>query len=225
VSNKAASGPARKPIGVFVLDDHEIVRRGIRGLLEAEPDIVVIGEASTASAALASIPALYPDVAVLDVRLPDGDGVSVCREIRSRTPEIACLMLTGFSDDEALLDSIMAGAAGYVLKQVRGSDLVAAVRAVASGQSLLDLHAASELLARLRDQTRRDPMAGLSRRERMVLELIGEGLTNRQIGERLLVSEKTVKNYVTMLFRKLGMEQRTQAAAYAARLRTVSSPD
>jgi len=217
VSNKASSGPALKPIGVFVLDDHEIVRGGIRGLLEAEPDIRVIGEASTASAALASIPALHPDVAVLDVRLPDGDGVSVCREIRSRTPEIACLMLTGFSDDEALLDSIMAGAAGYVLKQVRGSDLVAAVRAVASGQSLLDLRAASELMARLRDQTRRDPMAGLSRRERMVLELIGEGLTNRQIGEQLLVSEKTVKNYVTTLFRKLGMEQRTQAAAYAAR--------
>jgi len=217
VSNRVSSGLARAPIGVFVLDDHEIVRGGIRGVLEAEPDIRVIGEAGTASAALASIPALYPDVAVLDVRLPDGDGVSVCREVRSRTPEIACLMLTGFSDDQALLDSIMAGAAGYVLKQVRGSDLVAAVRAVASGQSLLDLRAASELMARLADQARRDPMAGLSRRERMVLELIGEGLTNRQIGGRLLVSEKTVKNYVTTMFRKLGMEQRTQAAAYAAR--------
>jgi two-component system, NarL family, response regulator DevR len=217
VSNKASSGPARKPIGVFVLDDHEIVRGGIRSLLEAEPDIRVIGEASTASAALASIPALHPDVAVLDVRLPDGDGVSVCREVRSRTPDIPCLILTGFNDDEALLDSIMAGAAGYVLKQVRGSDLVAAVRAAASGQSLLDLRAASELMARLRDRARRDPMARLSRRERMVLELIGEGLTNRQIGERLLVSEKTVKNYVTTMFGKLGMEQRTQAAAYAAR--------
>jgi len=226
VSNQASSGPARTPIGVFVLDDHEIVRGGIRGLLEAEPDIRVIGEAGTASAALASIPALHPDVAVLDVRLPDGDGVSVCREVRSRTPEIACLMLTGFSDDEALLDSIMAGAAGYVLKQVRGCDLVAAVRVAASGQSLVDLRAASELMARLRDRARRDPMARLSRRERMVLELIGEGLTNRQIGERLLVSEKTVKNYVTTMFGKLGLEQRTQAAAYAARASgRVQAPD
>jgi DNA-binding NarL/FixJ family response regulator len=226
VSNKAAGGPARPPIGVFVLDDHEIVRGGIRGLLEAEPDIRVIGEAGTAAAALASIPALCPDVAVLDVRLPDGDGVSVCREVRSRTPEIACLMLTGFSDDQALLDSIMAGAAGYVLKQVRGSDLVAAVRAAATGQSLLPPCAASELMARLRDRARRDPMAGLSRRERMVLELIGEGLTNRQIGQRLRVSEKTVKNYVNTMFGKLGLAQRTQAAAYAARaLRAVPSPD
>ena len=219
-----ASGPApgdeaRKPIAVFLLDDHEIVRRGVRDLLEAEPDISVVGEAGTASSALARIPALKPDVAVLDVRLPDGDGVSVCREIRSRMPEVACLMLTSFGDDEALFDAIMAGAAGYVLKQIRGTDLVGAVRTVASGQSMLDPRAASQLMARLRDQSaKRDPLAGLSAQERKILELIGEGLTNRQIGERMFLAEKTVKNYVSALFAKLGMERRTQAAAYAVRV-------
>jgi len=218
VTSKAPAGPARAPIGVFVLDDHQIVREGIRVLLEAEPDIWVIGEASTASGALAKIPALRPSVAVLDVRLPDGDGVSVCREIRSLAPEVACLMFTSFSDDQALLDSIMAGAAGYVLKQVRGSDLVGAVRTAASGRSLLDPRAVSALMARLQDPpAARDPLAGLTVQERTVLELIGEGLTNRQIGERMLVSEKTVKSYVSRLFAKLGLEQRTQAAAYAAR--------
>ena len=218
VSNKTSGGPERNPIGVFVLDDQEIVRRGVRVLLEAEPDIQVIGEASTASAALAQIPVLCPAVVVLDVRLPDGDGVSVCREVRSRAPGVACLMLTAFSDDEALLASVMAGAAGYVLKQIRGCDLVGAVRTVASGRSLLDPRAASKAMARLRDEAdRRDRLAGLTARERKVLELIGDGLTNRQIGERLSVSVKTVKNYVSVLFVKLGMEQRTQAAAYAAR--------
>ncbi len=215
MSNKTSGDPARNPIGVFVLEDQEIVRRGVRVLLEAEPDIQVIGEASTASAALAQIPALRPAVAVLDVRLPDGDGVSVCREVRSRAPEVACLMLTAFTDDQALLASIMAGAAGYVLKQIRGCDLVGAVRLVASGQSLLDPRAAGQVMARLRDEAgRRDR---LTARERKILELIGDGLTNRQIGERLSVSVKTVKNYVSTLFVKLGMEQRTQAAAYAAR--------
>jgi two-component system, NarL family, response regulator DevR len=218
VSSTASGGAVAAPIGVFVLDDHEIVRRGVRGLLAAEPDIAVIGEAGTASAALAQIPALCPDVAVLDVRLPDGDGISVCREVRSRVPQVACLMFTGFSDDEALLDSILAGAAGYVLKQVRGADLPGAVRIAAAGQSLLPRHAASQVMARLRDPSRqRDALAGLTRHERGVLELIGEGLTNRQIGERLLISEKTVKNYVSTLFRKLGLEQRTAAAAYMAR--------
>jgi DNA-binding NarL/FixJ family response regulator len=218
VSGKATGGPAGKPIGVFVLDDHEIVRRGVRGLLEAEPDIAVIGEASTASAALARIPALRPDVAVLDVRLPDRDGVSVVREIRSRVPEVACLMLTAFSDEQALLDSILAGAAGYVLKQVHGCDLVSAVRTVASGQSLLDSRAATELMTRTRDQAiERGPLAGLSPRECNILELIGEGLTNRQIGERLFLAEKTIKKYVATIFTKLGLEQRTQAAVYAAR--------
>ena len=218
VTSKAPADPDRTPIGVFVLDDQEIVRVGVRGLLEAEPDIRVIGEAGTASAAMARIPALRPDVAVLEVRLPDGDGVSVCREVRSRAPEVACLMFTAFSDDQALLDSIMAGAAGYVLKQVRGSDLVGAVRVAASGQSLLDRRAASKLMAGRRDKaTGPGPLAVLTPRERSVLELIGKGLTNRQIGERLFFSEKTVKTYVSTLFRKLGLEQRTAAAAYAAR--------
>jgi DNA-binding NarL/FixJ family response regulator len=206
-------------IKVFLLDDHEIVRRGVKDLLEAEPDIVVIGEAGTASSALARIPALRPDVAVLDVRLRDSDGVSVCRDIRSQMPEVACLMLTSFGDDEALFDAIMAGAAGYVLKQIRGTDLVGAVRTVAAGQSLLDPEAAARVMARMRDQARRaDPLAGLTGQERKILELIGEGLTNRQIGERLFLAEKTVKNYVSALFAKLGMERRTQAAAYAARI-------
>jgi DNA-binding NarL/FixJ family response regulator len=206
-------------IGVFLLDDHEIVRKGVRDLLEAEPDIKVVGEAGTAESALARIPALRPNVAVLDVRLPDGDGVTVCREIRSRMPEVACLMLTSFGDDDAIFDAIMAGAAGYVLKQIRGTDLVGAVRTVASGQSLLDPQAASRVMARMRDRARRnDPLAGLTEQERRILELIGEGLTNRQIGERMFLAEKTVKNYVSVLFAKLGMERRTQAAAYAARV-------
>jgi DNA-binding NarL/FixJ family response regulator len=218
VSSEASGDSVEKPVGVFVLDDQEIVRRGVRCLLEAEPDIQVIGEADTASAALARIPAVRPDVAVLDVRLPDGDGVTVCREVRSRMPEVACLILTAYSDDQALLNSIMAGAAGYVLKQVRGSDLADAVRTVASGQSLLNPRAASKLMTRLRDKaTGPDQLAGLTQHERNVLELIGEGLTNRQIGKRLFISEKTVKTYVSTMFRKLGLEQRTQAAAYAAR--------
>ena len=163
MSDKASGGPGRKPIGVFVLEDQEIVRRGVRVLLEAEPDIQVIGEASTASYALAKIPALRPAVAVLDVRLPDGDGVSVCREVRSRAPGVACLMLTAFSDGEALLDSVMAGAAGYVLKQVRGCDLVGAVRVAASGRSLLDPRAAGQAMAGLRDGANgRDRLAGLT---------------------------------------------------------------
>ena len=219
VSGTTPAGEAQKPIAVFLLDDHEVVRRGVRDLLEAEPDIRVVGEAGTASSALARIPALRPDVAVLDVRLPDGDGVSVCREIRSRMPEVACLMLTSFGDDEALFDAIMAGAAGYVLKQIRGTDLVGAVRTVASGQSMLDPRAASQLMARLRDQSvKHDPLAGLSAQERRILELIGEGLTNRQICERMFLAEKTVKNYVSALFAKLGMHHRTQAAAYAVRV-------
>ena len=206
-------------IRVFLLDDHEVVRRGVRDLLEAEQDITVIGEAGTAEAALARIPALKPHVAVLDVRLPDGNGVDVCREIRSRMPEVACLMLTSFGDDEALFDAIMAGAAGYVLKQIRGTDLVGAVRTIAAGRSLLDPEAASRVMQRMREQAQRsDPLSGLTDQERRILELIGEGLTNRQIGERLFLAEKTVKNYVSALFAKLGMERRAQAAAYAARV-------
>ena len=222
---RAPGDSPKAPIRVFVLDDQEIVRRGVRCLLEAEPGIRVIGEAGTASAALARIPALHPDVAVLDVRLPDGNGVSVCREVRSQLPEVACLMLTAFNDDEALLDAIMAGAAGYVLKQVRGGDLAGSVRTAASGRSLLPSRAASRAIARLQDASgQRDSLARLTPHERSVLELIGQGLTNRQIGERLLIAEKTVKNYVSTLFRKLGLEQRTAAAAYAARTFTAVRP-
>lgn len=213
------AGTGHRQIGVFLLDDHEIVRRGVRELLETEPDITVVGEAGTAESALARIPALRPDVAVLDVRLPDGDGVSVCREIRSRLPGTACLMLTSFGDDEALFDAIMAGAAGYVLKQIRGADLVGAVRTVAAGGSLLDPAAASRVMQRMRDQAvASDPLAALTGQERKILELIGEGLTNRQIGERMYLAEKTIKNYVSAVFAKLGMERRSQAAAYVARM-------
>ena len=206
-------------IRVFLLDDHEIVRRGVRDLLDTEPGITVIGEAGTATAALARIPALKPDVAVLDIRLPDGDGVTVCRDLRSKMPQLACLMLTSYSDDEALVGAIMAGAAGYVLKQIRGTDLVGAIRTIASGQSLLDPQAAAAVMRRIRDQaTATDPLAALTDQERRILALIGEGLTNRQIGDRLFLAEKTVKNYVSALFAKLGMQRRAQAAAYATRV-------
>ena len=206
-------------IRVFLLDDHEIVRRGVRDLLDSEPGITVIGEADTAAAALARVPALKPDVAVLDIRLPDGDGVTVCRDLRSRMPQLACLMLTSYSDDEALVNAILAGAAGYVLKQIRGTDLVGAIRTIASGQSLLDPQAAATVMRRMRDQTTAtDPLAALTDQERRILALIGEGLTNRQIGDRLFLAEKTVKNYVSALFAKLGMQRRAQAAAYAARI-------
>ncbi len=217
-TDEPTAAPA--PIKVFLLDDHEVVRRGVASLLDTEPDIQIIGEASTARQALARIPALRPDVAVLDVRLPDGNGVAVCREIRSQMPEVACLMLTSFADDDALFDAVMAGAAGFVLKQIHGTDLVGAVRTVASGQSLLDPRSTARMMARLRDQaSRRDPLAALSDQERRILELIGEGLTNRQIGERMYLAEKTVKNYVSNLLAKLDMQRRTQAAALAAQLK------
>jgi two-component system response regulator DevR len=206
-------------ITVFLLDDHEIVRRGLRDLLTAEPDIDVVGEAGTALSALRRIPALKPDVAVLDVRLPDDDGVSVCREIRSTHPETACLMLTSYGDDQALLGAIMAGAAGYVLKQTCGTDLVSAVRTVAAGGSMLDAHATQRVMERLRERVASvDPLSALTEQEKRVLELIGEGLTNRQISERMVLSEKTVKNYVSSVLTKLGMQRRSQAAAYVARL-------
>jgi two-component system response regulator DevR len=206
-------------IRVFLLDDHEVVRRGVRDLLESEGDIEVVAEASSAAEALARVPAVRPDVAVLDVRLPDGDGVTVCRELRSQLPELACLMLTSFADDEALFDAILAGASGYVLKQVREADILGAVRTVAAGGSLLDPAATARVMARMREQaTASDPLQGLSEQERKVLDLIGEGLTNRQIGERMFLAEKTVKNYVSNLLAKLGMQRRTQAAAFVARL-------
>ena len=203
---------------MFLLDDHEIVRRGLRELLEAEGDLLVVGEAGTAEEAYGRIPATTPHVAVLDVRLPDGNGIEVCREIRSRHPEIACIMLTSFSDDEAVYAAIMAGAAGYLLKQVRGSDLVDGVRRVAAGESLLDPSVTTRVLDRLRHREGDDELASLTDQERRILSLIAEGLTNRQIGERLFLAEKTVKNYVSNMFAKLGMHRRTEAAAYAARL-------
>ena len=207
------------PVRVFLLDDHEVVRRGLRDLLEAEGEFVVVGEAGTAAQALARVPALNPQVAVLDVRLPDGDGVTVCRELRSRMPELACLMLTSFSDDEALFDAILAGAAGYLLKQVGGTDLVGAVRVVAAGGSLIDPKLTATVLARLRSGGPKDPLAALTAQERRILDLIGEGLTNRQIGERLHLAEKTVKNYVSSVLAKLGIERRVQAAVMVSELR------
>ena len=209
-----------RQIRVFLLDDHEVVRRGVHELLSIEYDIEVVGEAGTAAEALIRIPATRPDVAVLDVRLPDGTGVEVCREIRSQQPDIKCLMLTSFSDDEALFDAIMAGASGYVLKAIRGSDLLSAVRDVAAGKSLLDPVATGRVLARLRDGGgREDPrLAGLTKQERRILDLIGEGMTNRQIGNELHLAEKTVKNYVSSLLAKLGMERGTQSAAYVAKM-------
>lgn len=210
---------AGAPITVFLLDDHEVVRRGVKDLLEVEPDITVIGEGSTAAEALARIPALRPQVAVLDVRLPDGDGVSVCRDLRSMMPELGCLMLTSFSDDDALYDAILAGAAGYVLKQIKGSELITAVRTIAGGGSLLDAKTTARIMQRLRDDAaeseKADPYAALTDQERRILDLIGEGLTNRQIGERMFLAEKTIKNYVSSVLAKLGLERRTQAAILA----------
>ncbi len=206
-------------VRVFLLDDHEVVRRGLKDLLEGAGDLEVVGEASTAAEALARIPPTRPDVAVLDVRLPDGNGVEVCREVRTRHPEIQCLILTSFSDDEALFQAIMAGASGYLLKQVKGTDLVDAVRRVAAGQSLLDPAVTRRVLERLREPPEEDEaLARLTEQERAILELIAEGLTNRQIAERVHLAEKTVKNYVSNLLAKLGMERRTQAAVYAAKL-------
>jgi two-component system response regulator DevR len=207
-------------VHVFLLDDHEVVRAGLRELLEeAGRDVSVVGEASTVAEALERIPACRPDVAVLDVRLPDGDGILVCREIRSQFPEIACLMLTSFADDEALLAAIMAGAAGYVLKQVRGVDIVDAVQRVAAGETLLDPTLTERVLARIRRGSAEDQqLAGLTAQERRVLDLIAEGRTNRQIGAQLFLAEKTVKNYVSNLLSKLGMQSRTEAAVFATRL-------
>jgi len=205
-------------IRVFLLDDHELVRRGLADLLNLEEDLEVVGEAANRAEAMTRLAASRPDVAVLDVRLPDGTGVEVCRDISSDLPDLKCLMLTSYADDEALFDAIMAGASGYVLKDIRGHDLVEAIRAVAAGRSLLDPAATARVLERLR--TREDEPKvedALTDQERKILDLIGEGLTNRQIGERMFLAEKTVKNYVSSLLAKLGMERRTQAAAYVAR--------
>ena len=211
--------PDSAPLRVFLLDDHELVRRGVRELLESEGDIEVVGEASSAAEAMVRVPAVRPQVAVLDVRLPDGDGVTVCRDLRSQLPDLACLMLTSFSDDEALLGAVLAGAAGYVLKDIRGGDLVGAVRTVAAGGSLLDARSTARVMARLRSDQTSDPLDGLTQQERRILDLIGEGLTNRQIGERLFLAEKTVKNHVSSVLSKLGLQRRTQAAVLVTQRR------
>lgn len=206
------------PVRVFLVDDHEVVRHGVRALIDASGDLQVVGEADSVETALARVLAVHPQVAVLDVRLPDGNGVELCREIRSRLPDVSCLMLTSYSDDEALFEAIIAGAAGYVLKQVRGTELIAAIRRVASGEHLLDPAVTGRVMKRLSNPSGDDQrLASLTAREREVLELIGQGKTNRQIGEAMFLAEKTVKNYVSGLLAKLGMERRTEAAVFMAR--------
>lgn len=204
---------------IFLVDDHEVVRRGVAELLEAEDDLRVVGEAGSYREALVRIPLVRPQVAVLDVRLPDGNGVELCRDLRVVMPDLACLMLTSFADDQALLDAVLAGAAGYVLKDIRGGDLVGAVRTVAAGGSLLDPHATSLVLARLRAPAAPDVLAQLSDQERRVLVHIGEGLTNREIGAQMSLAEKTVKNYVSNVLAKLGLQRRTQVAVLATEIR------
>ena len=206
-------------IRVYLLDDHEVVRQGLRALLEGSGDIEVVGESGSAVEAAARIPALHPDVAVLDGRLPDGSGVEVCREIRSVDPTIQALILTSYDDDAALFAAIMAGAAGYVLKEIKGNDLVTAVRQVAAGKSLIDPSLTARVLERVRHPSATAPeLAGLTEQELKLLALIAEGLTNRQIGERMFLAEKTVKNYVSSILSKLGLERRTQAAVLASKL-------
>ncbi|MFF4359981.1 response regulator [Streptomyces sp. NPDC001604] len=227
---EARTFTAQDPIRVFLLDDHEVVRRGLADLLDAEPDISVVGDAENVEHALVRAPAVRPHVAVLDVRLPDGDGISVCRELRSRMPELAVLMLTSFDDEDALLDAIMAGASGYVLKQIKGSDLISAVRTVASGQPMLDPATTARLMRSLRTEPAETPsvapeLAGLSPREREILALIGDGLTNREIGKQLYLSEKTVKNHISRLLAKLGVQRRVQAAVLATHLEQPETAD
>jgi DNA-binding NarL/FixJ family response regulator len=210
---------ATTPIRVFLLDDHEVVRQGLRALLESGGDIVVVGESGLAQEAAARIPALRPDVAVLDARLPDGSGIEVCRTVRSVDPAIKALILTSYDDDEALFAAIMAGAAGYVLKEITGQDLIGAVHQVAAGNSLIDPALTARVLERVRNGPGTAPeLAGLTEQELKLLALIAEGLTNRQIGERMFLAEKTVKNYVSSILAKLGLERRTQAAVLASKL-------
>src|SRR4051794_13970174 len=216
VPEEVAAPPA--PIRVYLLDDHEIVRRGIRELLESEGDIVVVGESGLAGDAARRIPALRPDVAILDGRLPDGSGIDVCREVRSRDPDIKALILTSYDDDEALFAAIMAGASGYTLKQVRGNDLVETVRLVAAGRSTLDPSVTAQVLDRVRNGPPVDKeLQQLTAQEQRILDLIGEGLTNRQIADRIYLAEKTVKNYASSMFAKLGLTSRTQAAIFASK--------
>jgi two-component system, NarL family, response regulator DevR len=210
---------------VFLVDDHEVVRRGVAEMLEEEDDLTVIGQASSVAEAMARVPALQPDLVLLDVRLPDGNGVELCRDLRSKLPGLNCLMLTSFTDEQAMMDAILAGAGGYVIKDIKGMELVSAIRTVGSGRSMLDNRAAAALMTRLRESVEKPgPLAGLTERERTLLDLIGEGLTNRQIAEQMFLAEKTVKNYVSRLLTKLGMERRTQVAVLATQLRERRRP-
>ncbi|MGW4120576.1 response regulator transcription factor [Nocardia sp. NPDC004711] len=211
-------------IKVFLVDDHEIVRRGLTDLLEEDPELTVVGEAGDVAQALARIPALRPDVAVLDVRLPDGNGIELCRDLLADIDDLRCLILTSYTDEQAMMDAILAGASGYVVKDIKGMELAKAIKEVGAGRSLLDNRAAAALMDRLRRSTELDgPLAGLTDQERKLLDLLGDGLTNRQIAERMFLAEKTVKNYVSRLLAKLGMERRTQAAVLASKLRTGQS--
>ena len=206
-------------VKVFLVDDHEVVRRGLIDLLSADSELEVVGEAGSVAQALARIPALQPDVAVLDVRLPDGNGIELCRELLSRQPDLRCLMLTSYTSDEAMLDAILAGASGYVVKDIKGMELAEAIKEVGAGRSLLDNRAAAVLMSKLRGAAAQsDPLSGLSDQERVLLDLLGEGLTNKQIAARMFLAEKTVKNYVSRLLAKLGMERRTQAAVFISKL-------
>ncbi|OBB80209.1 DNA-binding response regulator [Mycobacterium colombiense] len=206
-------------VKVFLVDDHEVVRRGLSDLLASDPDLQIVGEAGTVAEAKARIPALQPDVAVLDVRLPDGNGIELCRDLVSDHPDLRCLMLTSFTSDEAMLEAILAGASGFVVKDIKGMELARAIKEVGAGKSLLDNRAAAALMAKLRGTTtREDPLSGLTEQERTLLGLLSEGLTNRQIAARMFLAEKTVKNYVSRLLAKLGMERRTQAAVFASKL-------
>lgn len=206
-------------VTVFLVDDHEVVRRGLIDLLGSDPDLEVIGEAGTAAQAMVQIPALRPDVAVLDVRLPDGNGIELCRDLLSAMPDLRCLMLTSFTSDEAMLDAILAGASGYVVKDIKGMELARAIKEVGAGRSLLDNRAAAALMSKLRGAARHtDPLSGLTDQEKVLLNLLGEGLTNKQIAARMFLAEKTVKNYVSRLLAKLGMERRTQAAVFVSKL-------
>ncbi|MGB3303859.1 MAG: response regulator transcription factor [Gordonia sp. (in: high G+C Gram-positive bacteria)] len=211
--------PQRK-YRVFLVDDHELVRRGLRDLLSTAGDLAVVGEAATVAEAEVGIAATSPDVAVLDVRLPDGNGVELCRSVRSQQPSVRCLMLTSYADDDALLAAVLAGASGFVLKQILGHNLIAAVRTVGSGGSLLDDRSTAALLTRLRDGEPSDPLARLTGQEREVFTLIGQGMTNRQIADRMFLAEKTIKNYVSRILSKLDMQRRTQVAVLATELRS-----
>jgi two-component system response regulator DevR len=212
-------------VTVFLVDDHEVVRRGLIELLRADPELDVVGEAGSVAEAMARVPAVRPDVAVLDVRLPDGNGIELCRDLLSSMPDLRCLMLTSFTSDEAMLDAILAGASGYVVKDIRGMELARAVKDVGAGRSLLDNRAAAALMAKLRGEAEKpDPLSGLSSQERTLLGLLSEGLTNKQIADQMFLAEKTVKNYVSRLLAKLGMERRTQAAVFATKLERSRRP-